>query len=101
MTSADEATWLTTPEVTEQAGISVRQASYWTDLGFLRPEGDGGSGKPWRWPEAEAEIARRMGRLTAAGLPLEWAAQFARSDWPSGPLAPGITITVTEEPSDA
>jgi hypothetical protein len=42
------------------------------------------------------EIAARMGRLLAAGLPLAWSAEFARDHWPAGELAPGIEVRVSE-----
>src|SRR5215467_1780851 len=93
MSSPDTA-GISTPELAEQAGISPRQISYWTEQGWLHPEGDGGSGNWWSWPDAEVEVARRMGVLTAAGLPPEWSAGFARDGWPEGELAPGITVRV-------
>jgi DNA-binding transcriptional MerR regulator len=89
---------LTSAELLEHARITARQLTYWVEQGFLHPAGNGGSGNPRAWPEAEVDIARRMGRLAGAGLPLEWSAQFARNSWPSGEIAPGITVTVSEEP---
>ena len=78
-------------------GISYRQLDYWTRLGHLRPDAARpGSGNARYWPETEIEIARRMGRLAAAGLPLGFAAQMARETWPAADLAPGITVTVTD-----
>lgn len=94
---SDETAGLSTAEFAERAGISVRQAFYWAERDWLHPEGNGGTGNPWSWPEAEIEIARRMGRLTAAGLPLEWCAQFARNSWPQGELAAGIKVVVCED----
>lgn len=81
-------------------GITYRQLDYWVLQGHLRPlDPQPGTGNAREWPETELEIARRMGRLTAAGLPLSFAAVMARDTWPSGRLAPGITVTVTEEMS--
>ena len=81
--------------VRHQLGITYRQMDYWARRGFLHPEGFGGSGTGRKWPADEVQAARRMGRLTAAGLPLAWSAQFARNGWPSGELAPGILVSVT------
>jgi hypothetical protein len=91
--------WLTSSGVTQHAGLSYRQLDYWVSKGFLRPEvrwGDPeGKGHGRIWPPREVEIAARMARLLAAGLPLAWSAEFARDRWPCGELAPGITVTVT------
>lgn len=81
----------------EAAGISYRQLDNWVRLGHLRPvDPEPGTGSPREWPEPELEIARRMGRLTAAGLPLAFAARMARDTWPAGELAPGIEVLVTD-----
>ena len=88
-----------------ELGITYRQLDYWTRNGLLRPErrpnaagAYAGSGVWRRWPEAEVEIARRMGVLTRAGVTVALAAAFARESWPSGEIAPGITLTVQEVP---
>lgn len=79
-------------------GITYRQLDYWVLQGHLRPlDPQPGTGNAREWPESELIIARRMGRLTAAGLPLSFAAAMARESWPAGRLAEGITVTVTEE----
>jgi hypothetical protein len=96
---ADEELGRTWADISGMAGITYRQCDHWVRLGLLHPEGGNGPGDPRQWPEAEVEIARRMGRLTAARLPPELCAQFARNSWPSGEIAAGITLTVTEEPS--
>ena len=83
-------------EVASEAAVTYRNLDYWTRLGYLRPEHEGGTGNSRKWPEGELEIARRMGRLTAAGLPLAFAAAMARDTWPEGRLAPDITVTVDE-----
>ena len=80
----------------ETAGITYKQLDHWTRLGHLHPVGGSGTGNSRAWTDDEVEIARRMGRLTAAGLPLGWSAQFARNGWPAGELAPGILVSVTE-----
>jgi hypothetical protein len=91
---AEEAWGAGSTHVTKCAGITYRKLDYWVRLGHLQPGGGVGTGNDRWWPPAEIEIARRMGRLTAAGLPLELAASFAREGWPSGEIAPGITLEV-------
>lgn len=80
-------------------GITYRQLDYWVRKGYLRPEGESspGTGTARQWPPAELDIARRMGRLVAAGFPPERAAAFARNDWPRGEVAPGIMVEVTAD----
>lgn len=76
-------------------GITYRQLDYWARRGYLRPiNGFSGSGRDREWPPAEVTIARRMGRLTAAGISPGQAAVFARDKWPRGEIAPGIVIEV-------
>ena len=76
-------------------GITYRQLDHWAIYGYLHPQIYGGSGTARWWPAAEVEIARRMGRLAAAGLTVKRAAAFARDDWPRGEIAPGITLEAT------
>jgi hypothetical protein len=85
--------------VKHELGITYRQLNYWVMQGYLRPKQDARlSGVPRRWPAAEIEIAKRMARLTDAGVIPERAAVFARQSWPKGEIAPGIVIEVTGEP---
>lgn len=93
---SDETPGLTSAELTERAGISPRQLTYWAERGFIHPEGNGGSGNPWEWPESEAEIARRMGRLTAAEWSVEAAARYAREQWPDGEIGRGLRLVVSD-----
>ena len=82
-------------EAKRDLGITYRQLDHWARQGYLRPvNGFSGSGRDREWPLAEAEIARRMVRLVAAGLSVEQAARFARDTWPRGEIAPGIVIEV-------
>jgi len=82
--------------VADELGITYRQLNYWVMQGHLHPEHDTrSSGIPRRWPAGELEIARRMARLTAAGLTVERAAVFARDSWPEGEIAPGLTLEVS------
>src|ERR1039457_2116003 len=76
-------------------GITYRQLDHWAIYGYLHPQIYGGSGTARWWPAAEVEIARRMGRLAAAGLTVKRAAAFARGDWPRAEIAPGITLEAT------
>lgn len=83
-----------------ELGITYRQLDHWARCGYLRPDRRWagktlGAGSPRVWPAEELEVARRMGRLTAAGLPAKLAASFARDSWPRGEIAPGIFIEVT------
>jgi Bacterial RNA polymerase, alpha chain C terminal domain len=97
---------LASTDVAREAGISFRQLDHWTRCGYLMPgrEWRGrhwGSGSNRTWPAGEMEIARRMGRLTAAGILPRLAASFARNSWPKGEIMPGIAIEVTDEtPAD-
>lgn len=83
-------------ELALSLGITYRKLTHWVAQEYLRPEGGGGTGYPFRWPPSELEIAQRMGRLTAAGLQASAAARVARDTWPEGELAPGIAIVVTD-----
>jgi len=90
---------LTSADITFEAGITYRQLDFWIRHRWLQPvrewRGFGrGSGSPRWWSEDELEIARRMGRLTAAGIPPAVAASFARHSWPRGEIAPGIWLEV-------
>lgn len=86
----------------EDLGITYRQLDYWSRLGHLRPvrmeRGKGeGSGSPRVWPSAELQVARLMGRLTAAGIQPSLAAVVARK-WPDAEeIAPGVFIQIKQE----
>lgn len=81
-----------------ELGITYRQLNHWVIRGYLRPDhARRTSGIARTWPEAELEVARRMARLTAAGISPEVACKFARESWPSGEIAPGITLSATSE----
>lgn len=78
-------------------GVTYRQLDYWNRKGYIRSANEGiGTGRTREWPRAELEIARRMGRLVAAGVSVERAAVFARDGWPRGEIAPGVVIEVTK-----
>jgi hypothetical protein len=92
--------WLTSADIIYEAGITYRRLDLWERAGYLRParvwRGQRrGSGSPRSWPKDELEVARRMGRLTRAGIPAALAASIARDSWPRAEIAPGIFIEVT------
>lgn len=101
------------PRVTV-VGVTYRQLNHWVKAGWLRPDGPGGSGH-WRaWPVAELEIARTMGALTRAGLPLAMAHDLARHGvrtvadgrmilthtWPPGILTVHAAFPALETPAE-
>jgi DNA-binding transcriptional MerR regulator len=91
---------VSSPDAVHLAGITYRQLDYWSRAGYLKPGRQWagnryGSGSPRSWPEAELAVAKLMGRLTAAGLPLKTAHRIARSGQSRAEIAPGIVIEVT------
>ena len=78
-------------------GVTYRQLDHWCRLGYLHPEFSGGSGRNREWPAAELEVARRMGQLTAAGIAVAVAHDYARNRWPDGEIAPGIWLSAFGE----
>jgi hypothetical protein len=88
-------------EIIHRADITYRQLDYWTRREFLvpaySPTGSRGNGTGYSryWTLDELSIARTMGRLTAAGLPLETAALIARSGEPRYEIGPGVWIEIT------
>lgn len=90
---------LTSADITFEAGITYRQCDFWIRAGYLRPgrlrqRERHGSGSPRSWTKDELEVARRMGRLTRAGIPASLAASVARSGKDRAEIAPGIWIEV-------
>lgn len=90
---------LLSTDMVREAGISFRQLDYWTRTGRLLPADsptgrNGSQGFKRRWTRAELGVARVLGRLTAAGLPLETATRIARSGESRTEIAPGIWIEV-------
>lgn len=80
--------------VEREVGITYRRLDHWTRIGLLKPLHGGGSGNSRYWTRSELNVARIMGRLTAAGLSLEAAHEVARSGKPRTEIAPGIWIEV-------
>lgn len=80
-------------EMMEAAGITYRQLDHWTRMEYLTAYGRG-SGTARSWPASEVEVARRMGRLAAAGLTPMAAAFLARIDPAGTPvvLPSGVAI---------
>ena len=79
-------------ELCETAGISARQADYWTRRGWIVAENAGrGSGRRRQWSEDEVHVARFMARATESGIRPDFAAQAARHD---GWLKPGVRLVL-------
>jgi hypothetical protein len=65
------------------AKISRRQLDHWVDKEFIKPmviPAERMGGKLYDWSMAEAAVVRKMGQLTAAGIPPAIAAKVARGD---------------------
>ena len=83
-------------------GITYRQLDHWSRMGYLRPVRldrgrGGGTGSPRVWPPGELQVARLMGRLTAASIQPSLAAVVARK-WPDAEeIAPGVFIQIKQE----
>lgn len=92
--------WLTSADIMHAAGITYRRLDLWERAGYLRAARTrrGQQRRPGlrrSWPQRELEVARRMGRLTRAGIPAPLAAAIARSGETRHEIAPGIFIEVT------
>jgi hypothetical protein len=76
-------------------GITYRQLDYWCRIGLLHPgrqiPDHQGSGSARTWTATELEVARAMGKLTAAGLPPRAAERVARAGSPCE-IAPGVLV---------
>lgn len=116
--TADPDLWIRTADLVEAGIATYRQLDHWVRRGHLRLHDPlPGSGKVRLWPEAEVRVADRIARLVAAGVDLDNAARIARAfadvqaqaahlDTRAGPwpervvidLAPGITLTVSDQP---
>ena len=73
--------WVSTVELLRLAGITYRQADYWTRLGFLRawPEGTPGSGQARAYSPHELRVAVVLGALVQAGVDVSAAHAAARA----------------------
>jgi hypothetical protein len=65
-------------QLADRAAITYRQLDNWVRLGWLKPDGGGGTGRPREFPVSEAIIACRMAELVVAGLRPDRAAVVAR-----------------------
>lgn len=73
--------------------ITYRQLDHWVRRGYLRPTGGTcGSGYMRDWTDAEIRVARRMGRLVAAGFRTAAAAGIARHGDSYLRLSPHVVI---------
>lgn len=77
-------------DVAKAANISYRQATYWSNRGYLQPLAYGGayrtqqveklgSGRLSRLPHAEAEVLHIMARLVRVGITVHVACTLART----------------------
>ncbi|MEV1201703.1 MerR family transcriptional regulator [Microbispora rosea] len=89
-----------TTEAARALGLTWRQLDYWTNKGYLHPEGGGSHGVARIWPEPELRIAALIARLVAAGMVMESAASVARSVVAFGlvevELGEGITLKIQD-----
>jgi hypothetical protein len=96
---ADDGT-VSTLQLIAYAGITYRQADYWTRTGILHPvRAWQGSGVPRRYTRREADLARALGRITEAldtrgsrPSPIRLVVDRLRAGETTFELAPGITI---------
>ena len=87
-----------------QAGITYRMLDYWTVVGYVRVVGDNaqpGSGFKRAWSAYEYQIARRIRRLTRAGVRLDVAAAAARKavevlDAEGSPLVYQVVVSLDD-----
>lgn len=78
-------------------GISYRQLDHWVRRGWLRPgNANAGSGTTRLWPDSEFRVAVLMGRMVAAGLPVQVAHQVARAGGRAA-LAPAVSVFASVE----
>lgn len=70
---SDQTTGVRTKELVRRAGITYRQADYWTRTGLLRPsiEGSVWSGVPRQWSEADVREATIVKKMLDAGASLQ------------------------------
>ncbi len=88
-------TTLSSDQVAELAGVTWRQIDYWARRRYLTTEARPATtqGYPRRYSRAEAQVARTMGRLVAAGLSPAAAARAARGE----EIGPGVVVVVIED----
>lgn len=69
-------------------GLTLRQVEYWTEKGWIIPDGNPAQGRPRVFSAPEMKVLRTMARLAHAGFPARVAAQVARRavtvSWPDG-----------------
>jgi rRNA processing protein Krr1/Pno1 len=93
--------------VIEQTGATYRQLDHWCRQNYLLP-GTPGVGSRRQWPPCEVMVARRMVRLTAAGIPPKVAVRVARAAGRleigpgvyvimASPGMPDIRVSITQE----
>lgn len=70
----------TSHDLARSAGVTLKQVWHWAARGYLRPEDrvHAASGKPLLFSPREVEVGIIMGRLVAAGMRVQPAADLAR-----------------------
>lgn len=87
---------LRSPEVCARAGCTYRQLDFWTRAGYLKPaRAARGHGTQRLYTPDEADIARRMVHLSAAGL-LPSAAVKAARGGDGGWLTEHVKVSVLD-----
>lgn len=100
--SRDERDWVTSIELIEDAGITYRQADYWTRTALLAPleAATPGSGHLRRFPEPQIARAVAINHLLAAGVSLVTIRDVIDDFLEHGSVRLGA-ITITHHPQGA
>lgn len=89
MTIIDAAPMLTTRQVVEATGVTVRQLNYWIGWGVLKPitapgKASGGSGARFLWDDDEIRMVKTARFLLSAAAKnghVTWIASFMGGNW--------------------
>lgn len=97
-----ERDWVTAPELCTLAGLSFRQADYWTRTGLITPidEATPGQGNYRRYSAAEVDKAKAVSALLRAGLQLPSIRKHIHEFLSTGQLTTG-PVTITYIPENA
>lgn len=79
-----------------RAGLTERQARWWTDQGYLHADNIGcGTGRTLTWPRSEVSVATLMVQLVEVGVAPIVAARVARETPGGGALV--VTLLAADE----
>ena len=67
-----------TQYVVQKSKATKRQVDHWIRKGWVKPNGNGGTGNGWSWSKEELDVACLMARMVQAGIKVERAAKLAR-----------------------